>query len=456
MKNIAVILAGGKGSRFGSELPKQFSKVAGKMVIEHTIAVFENNKSIDEICIISNSESIHLIDDLVLKNQFSKVKKVLLGGKERSDSSMAAINSYDFECNLIFHDAVRPLVTDIIINNTVSALCKNNVVDVAVKATDTIVNCSNGLINNIPNRDDLWNGQTPQAFKRSVIKKAYEYALSDPEFLATDDCGVVKKYLPVEDIYVVEGDVTNIKLTHKQDLFLIDKLFQLKTTEIVERYNVTKLNEAMKNDVVLIVGGSYGIGKSFHDELMRITHNVYSLSRSENGIDITNYTDVNNFIEKIYKTHGRIDKIIITAAKLDKQPLFNMSMEDVISSVDINYLSVINILKSSYEYLKESRGKVLLFTSSSYTRGRSSYSIYSSTKSAIVNLTQALSEEWYHDGITINCINPERTNTPMRTKNFGNEDQKTLLKSEDVAKVSLMSFLTNINGSVIDVKVNNE
>ena len=106
-KNIAVILAGGVGSRSGLGTPKQFFKVAGKTVIEHTVNVFDNHHLIDEIAIVTNPLYNREIEDMVLRNKWKKVKKILAGGKERYESSLAAINAYadDPECNLIFHDA---------------------------------------------------------------------------------------------------------------------------------------------------------------------------------------------------------------------------------------------------------------------------------------------------------------------------------------------------------------
>ena len=91
MTNIAVILAGGSGHRFGGDLPKQFLKVAGKKIIEHTIDVFENNELIDEIAIVSKEEYITDVEQIVVNNQYKKVKKILAGGKERYDSSLSAI-----------------------------------------------------------------------------------------------------------------------------------------------------------------------------------------------------------------------------------------------------------------------------------------------------------------------------------------------------------------------------
>ena len=98
--------------------------------------------------------------------------------------------------------------------------------------------------------------------------------------------------------------------------------------------------------------------------------------------------------------------------------------------------------------------KLLFYTSSSYTRGRAFYSLYSSTKAAVVNFVQAIAQEWEASGVKVNCINPERTKTPMRERNFGVEDASTLLTAETVAKESLKTLLSDFTGQVIDVKLN--
>ena len=131
----------------------------------------------------------------------------------------------------------------------------------------------------------------------------------------------------------------------------------------------------------------------------------------------------------------------------------HLTQECISKIIDINYNGMVNVTTASYKYLKESKGQILHFTSSSYTRGRANYALYSSTKAAVVNFVQAVAEEWQQDGIKINCINPQRTKTPMRTANFGIEDEKTLLKSEDVAKVSLKTLLSNFSGEVVDIKL---
>ena len=129
-----------------------------------------------------------------------------------------------------------------------------------------------------------------------------------------------------------------------------------------------------------------------------------------------------------------------------------MTEEEILNSISVNYIGAVYVAKESFRYLKDSKGMLLCFTSSSYTRGRSLYSLYSSSKAAIVNLVQALSEEWLPFGIRVNCINPERTRTPMRTQNFGIEPEGSLLEPEVVAAASLTTLLSELTGDVIDVK----
>ena len=125
--------------------------------------------------------------------------------------------------------------------------------------------------------------------------------------------------------------------------------------------------------------------------------------------------------------------------------------ESIEDEIRTNYLGCINIAQASYEYLKNAEGGLLFFSSSSYTRGRKSYAVYSSAKAAIVNLTQALAEEWEDYGIRVNVIVPERTATPMRYKNFGEEPSDSLLTPEHVAKISLSALTDNISGQIINV-----
>ncbi|WPR70195.1 bifunctional cytidylyltransferase/SDR family oxidoreductase [Flavobacterium sp. NG2] len=453
--NIAVILAGGVGSRLGMSLPKQFFKVAGKMVIEHAVDAFEKNDLIDEIAIVINSHYIFMVEDMIIKNNWQKVKRVLSGGEERYQSSLAAINAYhNFKnSNLIFHDAARPLISQRIINDVVNSLKEYNAIDVAINSADTIIEVKDNIITEIPERAKMRRGQTPQGFKQSVIAKAYELALLDGNFKATDDCGIVKKYLPEEDIYVVDGEEVNMKLTYLEDTYILDKLFQLRSVEIQK---IALPNQLLLGKVMVVFGGGYGIGKSVVELGISNGVRVYSFSRTENNVDVSSIKDVEKALQTVFQKENKIDFVVNTAGVLHKEPLVNMDYQTICDSINTNYYGMVNISLASLPYLKQSKGHLLFFASSSYTRGRAFYSIYSSIKAATVNFVQAISQEWESFGIKVNCINPERTQTPMRIKNFGNEPENTLLKPETVAIRCFQTLLSNNTGQVIDVRLHDE
>jgi ribitol-5-phosphate 2-dehydrogenase (NADP+) / D-ribitol-5-phosphate cytidylyltransferase len=144
--------------------------------------------------------------------------------------------------------------------------------------------------------------------------------------------------------------------------------------------------------------------------------------------------------------------VVNTAGVLRIGKLAETDTTTIQEALNVNYLAPVQIARASYKYLAETKGQLLLYTSSSYTRGRAEYSLYSSTKAAMVNLTQALSDEWAADGIRVNCVNPERTATPMRTKAFGDEPAGSLLSSEAVASTSVDVLLSEMTGHVIDVR----
>ncbi len=450
MKNVAVILAGGVGNRLKSSLPKQFFKIAGKSLLEHTIEVFNSHPKIDEIVIVSNAQYLNNVDQIILNNSWSKVKKVISGGKERYESSLSAIHAYaDIKPNLIFHDSVRPLINARIITEVIDSLNEYNAIDVAIDSVDTLIEVEDKKIVHMPNRSKLKRGQTPQAFKYETISEAYKIALNDPNFVTTDDCGVVHKYLPNEKIYVVEGDEVNMKLTYHIDTFLLDKLFQLNS---INNSSISVNTIDLKDKVIVIFGASSGIGESIVNLLKYHNTKVYGFSKSLNNVNIGKYEDVVSALENVYNFEGKIDFVINTAGILYKEPLVSMNEDDISEIISTNYTGMINVARASYKYLKHTQGQLLLFTSSSYTRGRAMYSLYSSTKAAVVNFVQAIAQEWEVDHIRVNCINPERTSTPMRTKNFGIEPQETLLTAEKVANVSIDVLGADFTGQVVDVK----
>ena len=224
MKYIAIILAGGSGRRMGNALPKQFLKVKNRTILEYTIDHFEHSECIDEIAIVTHPDYIDDMQQIISSNPWKKVTNILLGGKERTDSTLSALRAYtnDDDC-LLIHDGVRPLISPRIIKNVCEALKDYDVVNLAIPAVDTIIEVKDGVMVAAPRRDLLRQVQTPQGFKRATLAQAYDKALKDPDFVATDDCGVVFKYNPAIPIKIVEGEASNIKITYKEDLDFLEK-----------------------------------------------------------------------------------------------------------------------------------------------------------------------------------------------------------------------------------------
>lgn len=452
-KNIAVILSGGSGSRFGGALPKQFTKLAGKAVIEYTIDVFEQSKFIDEILIVAQSAHIERTLDLIKNNKWKKVSRVINGGEERFDSTYSALTALkdnNDECKILFHDAVRPLVTQQIIKDCIKTLENFDAIDVVIPSADTLVEIyDDGCISNIPNRSMMRRGQTPQGFKLGVIQKAYKKAIVEGRKTFTCDCGVIRAMLPHTRVATVAGDDRNIKVTYPMDLFIAEKFLQAGN----EKAFISNDNlDFLKDKVVVVFGGTSGIGLEIKNLALLNGAKVEVASRSHNKVDITDLAGVKAFLASINDKQGSIDYVINTAGLLIKKPIDLLELEEISALINVNYVGAVNIAIASKVYLKNSRGMLLNFTSSSYTRGRAFYALYSSTNAAIVNFTQALAEEWISDGIKVNCINPERTATPMRTANFGLEPLELLLDAEHVAKISLKALFSRKTGIVIDVR----
>ncbi|HAO9084458.1 TPA: bifunctional cytidylyltransferase/SDR family oxidoreductase, partial [Escherichia coli] len=420
---------------------------------EYTVEAFEKSLNIDEIIIVSHPSYVDLIWKFVKKNQWKKVTKVFNGGKERFDSTYSALQGLEGEdnnSNILLHDAVRPLINESIINNCIDALRNFEAVDVVIPSADTLVEVyDDGCISNIPNRAVMRRGQTPQAFKLGTLKQAYQRAINAQRFSFTCDCGVVRSMVPGVRVATVVGAESNMKVTHPIDLFIAEKLLQ-EANKI--SFNTGDNLDYIKGKNIIIFGGNSGIGLEIKKAAILLGANVEIASRSFNNVDIVDIECVKNYLAQMEKKLGCIDYIINTAGVLIKKPIDMLTNEEVHTLININFIGAVNIAMASKQYLKKSSGMLLNFTSSSYTRGRSYYALYSSSKAAIVNFTQAIAEEWSSENIKVNCINPERTATPMRTINFGIEPAELLLDPRDVALTSLKVLGANSTGLIIDVR----
>ncbi len=214
MKNYAIILASGSGTRCQNSLPKQFLKIGDKTILEHTLDIFETNSNIDGIVLVIPAQYRQIAIELM--QNYKKIIKIIDGGKTRKESSYIGINSIkEDNCNVLIHDCARPLLTQEVLNDCIEALNNYDAIVTAVPSSDTVIEVENGEVKNIPDRAKLMRVQTPQCFKLSLIKKAHELSKDDNNF--TDDCGLVLKS-KLAKVHIIKGDINNIKITYPQDI----------------------------------------------------------------------------------------------------------------------------------------------------------------------------------------------------------------------------------------------
>ena len=207
MRNIAVILAGGIGSRVGGETPKQLLPLAdGRSILEHSIDAFEASPSIDEIAVVMHPDHISSLQKLCQSNRWQKLTKIIPGGAERWESSY-------------LHDAARPFVSQRIIADVCQALETHEAVTVAVPVTDTIYEVRNNEVQTVKNRRDFMRAQTPQAFHLHLIAAAFEDAIKKGYITSvTDDVAVLKAFNPSIPVFIVPGEESNKKITYPEDI----------------------------------------------------------------------------------------------------------------------------------------------------------------------------------------------------------------------------------------------
>ncbi|TCJ21055.1 2-C-methyl-D-erythritol 4-phosphate cytidylyltransferase [Nocardioides jejuensis] len=226
-RSVAVLLAGGIGARAGLGMPKQFAELHGRTILEHALAALHDHPGIDGVLVVMAQGYVDAAR--VVATPYPRVLDVIEGGAERSDSTVAALQwlaSHDLrDADVLVHDAARPLVSPRIISDCLAALETRSAVGVAVRSSDTILRAdSDGRVVDVPPRAELWRAQTPQGFRAGVLQRAYDVALADPAFVATDDCSVVLRYLPDVAVHVVEGEDRNMKVTGPLDLAIAERL----------------------------------------------------------------------------------------------------------------------------------------------------------------------------------------------------------------------------------------
>jgi 2-C-methyl-D-erythritol 4-phosphate cytidylyltransferase len=443
---VAIILAGGTGRRFGQAIPKQFTPLAGRPLLDYPLQVFAEHADIEELIITYPDGFRNEVEEISGKYAKSKPVTLVQGGSSRAASTRAALGVIGTGARrkLLFHDAVRPFVDKDIIRRCVLALDTYDATDVVIETADTIVEVDpeSAVLKRIPNRTLLRRGQTPQGFWSDMLAAAYESYTDEDLSRFTDDCGVLLSVNPQARIAAIEGADTNIKITRMVDLFLAEQLLYLG-----EAHGLALDRAPLTDPTAVVIGDTSGLGLIVKQRLENKGWRIFGASRSV-GVDVRDQAAVAKCFAHVASEAGKIDMVANFAGVLHVGRLHDADAAEIDEMVSTNLVGSINVARSAYPHLQQTKGQLVLCSSSSYFRGRKDTAAYSASKAAVVNLTQALADEWRDDGIAVGCIVPRRADTPMRQKAFPNEDPSLRMRPELVADAMEEMLATRHPGQI--------
>ena len=449
----AIVLAAGGGSRFGADRPKQFIRLAGQEILARTLRTFLT-AGIDRLIVVAHPAWIDETSELVAGLETTVPTFVVAGGETRNQSTQAGLATIDGDEDdiVLVHDAVRPLVSLDVIWRSIAPIQAGqaDATDTVIPTADTLVVVDGGAVVEIPDRSRFRRGQTPQAFRKSVLDKAYAAAAAAHELTATDDCSLVLRFVPGARIIAVDGDEANVKITTRLDLVLADRLIQMRTLQAGPGTELAVASD-LAGARMLVIGGTSGLGRAIADEARRQGALVEVGGRSV-GLDVRDYQALESSVDSAAARLSGLDHVIVTAGTLKVGPLIESAPQETAEMIDVNVTGSLNVARSVHRHLAATHGSLTLFTSSSFSYGRQNYVAYSASKAAVVNLAQGLADEWHGAGIRVNAVSPERANTEMRRRAFPDESPDGLLSPEEVAVATLRLVRSPLSGQVFDIR----
>ena len=221
----AIILAAGSGSRFtGSFIPKQFVQIRGKPILAYVLETYQKLAPVDDITLVVNPRYEQLYYDIVDTYRFFKVTRMVAGGASRQASSAAGVTGLEACEIVVVQDGVRPFTSPRLVMEAVETARRVGAANVCVRTLDTIVEAREGLIQGIPDRANLYNGQAPQAFRHGVLVEAHRRAAAEGVRDATDDAQLVLRV--GGRVGIVEGSYANFKITTYEDFLFATALVE--------------------------------------------------------------------------------------------------------------------------------------------------------------------------------------------------------------------------------------
>jgi len=451
MRTHAIVLAGGDGNRFGGEKPKQFIRLAGDAILLRTVRAL-TEVPIDRLVVVSHPSWIAETEELLSTIDSTVPFSIVAGGATRNESTWNGLRSLEADDDdvVLVHDAVRPLVPREVILRSIEPVLSGRAdsTDTVIPSADTLVIVEDDKVVEIPDRGRYRRGQTPQVFRKGILARAYEAAARAGDLGATDDCSLVLRHVPGARVVAVAGDEVNLKITTQIDLVLADRMIQMRTLSPAAEPLPTHSLEGAR---LLVIGGTSGIGKAIAEEAERLGART-AVDDMSLGLDVRDYERVEVRTREAAERLGGLDHVVCTAGVLRIGKVADSSPAELAEVIDVNLTGTLNVARAAYPHLRDSRGSLTVFASSSFTRGRPDYVAYSASKAAVVNLAHGLADEWADDGIRVNAISPERTDTPMRRRAFPNESPVGLLSMQEVAVATLRLIQSDLTNQVLDVR----
>lgn len=246
MSVAAIIPAAGAGKRIGGAIPKPFLQIGGRPILAHTLDVFERCDSVDEVILVVGMADLQVCtEEVVDRYGFTKVRKIISGGKKRQDSVWEGLKAVEAGTEIVvIHDGVRPFIAPKHLSESIERCRECGAVITAVPVKDTIKEAEDGADTHHPlvigtlDRKRLWAIQTPQTFAFNLILRAYQHAM-EAHITATDDAALVERL--GHPVHILRGSYRNIKITTPEDLALGEMILsQISTAEHAEHAEAVK------------------------------------------------------------------------------------------------------------------------------------------------------------------------------------------------------------------------
>ena len=220
----AIIPAAGIGKRFGQGRRKQYISLEGRPLIAWVLDALESHPRIRDIIPVVSADDLSALDEILVRGEYKKVQKPVIGGAERQDSVYNALKALESPAPLILvHDAVRPFLSQSLITRTIEATKDHDGAIAAVPPKDTIKQGADNVVIKTLDRSALWSVQTPQIFRSDMLRSAYDEAMRAGVY-STDDSALVERV--GGRVAIVEGYYENIKVTTPEDMAVADAILK--------------------------------------------------------------------------------------------------------------------------------------------------------------------------------------------------------------------------------------